>query len=118
MLGRRAVFIYAPHKAKILRNVAVEDDAADRDAHDLAAHGAVRQLLRRADENGLMNTDKVVVVGEHCLILIAVNVEVNGGLFLVGQLIVALAGEGKVDALRPEFVVVHLGKRRFQSARR
>ena len=62
-----------------------------------------------------MNTDKVVVVGEHCLILIAVNVEVNGGLFLVGQLIVALAGEGKVDALRPEFVVVHLGNAVFKA---
>ena len=37
VFGRLAVFIHAPHKAKVLRDVAVEDDAADGNAHDLAA---------------------------------------------------------------------------------
>ena len=118
VFGRLAVFIHAPHKAKVLRDVAVEDDAADGNAHDLAAHGAVRHLLDRADKDGLVDTDEVVVVGEHGLVLVAVNVQIHAGLLFVGQLVVALAGKGKVNVLRPELVVIHLGNAVFKAFER
>ena len=62
-----------------------------------------------------MDTDEVVVVGEHRLVLVAVNVEADGGLLLVGQLVIALAGEGEVNILRPVLIVVHLGDAVFKA---
>ena len=118
VFGRLAVFIHALDKAKVLRDIAVKDDAADGNAHDLAAHGAVRHLLDRADKDGLVDTDEVVVVGEHGLVLVAVNVQIHAGLLFVGQLVVALAGKGKVNVLRPELVVIHLGNAVFKALER
>ena len=65
-----------------------------------------------------MDTDEVVVVGEHGLVLVAVNVQIHAGLLFVGQLVVALAGKGKVNVLRPELVVIHLGNAVFKALER
>ena len=43
---------------------------------------------------------------------------IHAGLLFVGQLVVALAGKGKVNVLRPELVVIHLGNAVFKALER
>ena len=73
------------------------------------------QLLGHADPDGLVDTDDVLVVGHQRLVLIAVDVHVDGGFLLFGKLIVGLAGQGEVHALGPVLVVGHLAAAVFEA---
>ena len=107
LVGGRAVLVEALHEAQILRDVAVEDDAACGGAHHMADLLAV-QLLGDAHPHGLVDADNVLVVGHQRLVLVAVDVQMSVGLLLVGELVVGLAGQREVHALRPQLVVGHL----------
>ena len=50
----------------------------------------------------------MLVVGHEGLVLVAVDVHLHAGLLLIGELVVGLAGQGKVHALGPKLVVDHL----------
>ena len=115
MLGGVAVLVHTLDKVEVLRDVVVEDDAADGRVDDLVAHRAVRQLLLHAHADGLVGADEMVLEGEHRLVLVAVDVEVRVRALLVRQLAQALAGEGEIDVGRPELVVVELAHAVFKA---
>ena len=51
----------------------------------------------------------VLVVGHQHLVLVPVDVEAVLLLLLVSELVVALTGQRKVDALGPELIIGHHG---------
>ena len=71
-------------------------------------------FLGDADPHRLMHADDVLVIGHEHLVLVAIDVHVDIGLLLVGKLVIALAGQGKIHALGPIFVVVHLADAVFE----
>ena len=78
-------------------------------------HFFAAQLLGDADPDGLVDADDVLVMSHQHLVLIAVDVQMDIGPLLVGELIVGPAGQSEVDTLRPVLVVVHLGHAVFEA---
>ena len=113
-IGGSAVLIEALHKAQILGNIAVEDDAPSGTPNHMADLFPV-QLLLYTDPNGLVYADDVLIIGHEHLVLVAVDIQRIIGLLLVGELVVVLTGQGEVDILRPELVVLQLAHAVFKA---
>ena len=73
------------------------------------------QFLLYTDPNGLVYTDDMLVIGHEHLILVAIDIERVIGLFLVGELVIVLPGQSKVNALGPELVIFQLAHSVFKA---
>ena len=73
------------------------------------------QLLLHPHPDGLVDADDVLIIGHEHLVLVAVDVERVIGLFLVGKLVVVLAGQSEIDTGRPVLVVIQLAHAVFKT---